>query len=34
MKTTDPRAGPPVNPRIYSFDRRFPRDLGWEVLAQ
>jgi predicted nucleic acid-binding protein len=19
--------------RIYSFDRRFPRDLGWEVLA-
>jgi len=19
--------------RIYSFDRRFPRDLGWEVVA-
>ncbi len=19
--------------RIYSFDRRFPRDLGWEVIA-
>ena len=19
--------------RIYSFDRRFPRDIGWEVLA-
>ena len=33
MKTTDPRAGPPVNPRIDVFDRRFPRDLGWEVVA-